>query len=64
MTETYAREKAAILVRDYNEYHRRHYTGAERDYLTALKNLVYVAGRCGIKIEYKMSRAGYLTLAA
>ena len=62
MTETYAKNKAAILVRDHNAYRKMRYEEACKDYRTALDNLIYVAGRKGIKISYKVSRAGYLTI--
>ena len=61
-TETYARAKAAALVRDHNAYRKLHRTEACRDYRTALDDLIHVAARHGWKIEYTVSKAGYLTL--
>lgn len=61
-TETYARAKAAALVRDHNAYRKMRQTEACSDYRTALDNLIHVAARRGWKIGYRVSKAGYLTL--
>ncbi|MBR1810999.1 MAG: hypothetical protein IJ766_05025 [Clostridia bacterium] len=61
-TETYAKEKAAALVRDHNAYRKMRQEAACRDYRIALDNLIHVAGRKGWIIEYRVSKAGYLTL--
>ena len=61
-TESYARNKANSLIRDYNSYRKMKNGEACRDYKTALDNLISVADRHGWKINYTVSRAGYITL--
>lgn len=62
MTKAYCEDKLNILIRDHNHYQKVRYTAAVKDYRTAIDNLIYVAGRQGIKLGYTVSRAGYLAV--
>ena len=62
MTKTYAENKANLLARDHNAYKKMKYEDACKDYRTALDNLIYVAGRKGIKISYTTDNKGFITI--
>ena len=60
MTKAYCEGKLKALIRDHNHYLKVNYTEAVEDYRTAIDNLVYVAGRQGIKLTYTVDEKGYI----
>lgn len=60
MTKAYCEGKLKALIRDHNHYIKVGDSAAVKDYRRAIDDLVYVASRRGIKLNYTVSKTGYI----